>query len=164
MLQLSGDKGISCSRLWLEELGRSPSGNPMGSSLNPRAHLEMLNPGLFLLAALGTDALHLHNALHIHVSGMGGTNTELSTPGWVWTFTKHLHLQARRPARVEHPPSLLLMQSLGARVRRREDLMGQIPGEGQGALSAGSSPRAAEAFPVRSHWLKCTDRLWKRTF
>lgn len=33
---------------WAEAAG----GNPMSSMLNPRARLEMLNPGLFLLAAL----------------------------------------------------------------------------------------------------------------
>ena len=92
----------------------------MGSMLNPRACLEMLNPGLILLAALygrgeggaRTDALHLHSALLVHAPGMGDTSTEPCTPRWGWTFTMCLHLQARHPTRLEHPPSFLLMLTL----------------------------------------------------
>lgn len=40
--------------------------------------------------------------------------------------------------------------------------MGQIPGEGQGVPSADPAPRAAEALPVRSHWLKCTSSVQRK--
>lgn len=40
--------------------------------------------------------------------------------------------------------------------------MGHIPGEGHGVLSAGPSPRAAEALPVRNLWLKCTKSFQRK--
>lgn len=126
MLQLSGDKGVSCSRLWLEDLGRGPRRKPHGlraksqgtsGDAEPRAVSvgSSLWKGGRAKQTLSICTMPCWSTLPGRVIWILG----LPHPGGPWTFATCLHLQVRHPTRVEYPPSFLLMLSLcqGARER-----------------------------------------------